>query len=121
MDDRIRQRLRGFVDQLLTEEKASLRKARTLLEIENLATEVGDELTLMLASGDLAERAEQMGAESEHACPDCGRMCAVEEDREPLILQSRRGEIEYSEPRCHCRSCRRDFFPSGEGTAASGA
>lgn len=121
MDDRIRQRLQGFVEQLLTEEKAALRKAKTLLEIENLATEVGDELTQLLASGDLAERAEQMGAEPEHPCPDCGRMCAALQDREPLILQARRGEIEYSEPRCHCRSCRRDFFPAGEGAAASGA
>jgi len=35
----------------------------------------------------------------------------VEADREPLILRGQRGEIEYSEPRCHCRPCRRDFFP----------
>lgn len=120
MDDRIRERLRGFVEQLLAEEKASLHRAQTLLEIENLAVEVGDELTRLLASGDLAERSGQAENEPEHACPGCGRMCPVE-DREPLILQGRRGEIEYAEPRCHCRSCRRDFFPGGQAVAASGA
>ncbi len=54
------------------------------------------------------------GEAAEHEqffCPMCGRSCAVEQGPEPLILQGKRSEIEYSEPRCHCRSCRRDFFP----------
>jgi len=116
MDDRLRGRVQEFVEQLLKEERSSLRKARTLLEIEDLACEVGDALARELASGDLAERSEESAEQAEHACPDCGRICSVEADPEPLILQGRRGEIEYSEPRCHCRSCRRDFFPGGEGT-----
>lgn len=119
MDDRLRDRVRGFVERLLAEEKSSLRKAQTLLEIEDLAVEVGDEIARQLASGDLAGRAQE--AVAEQTCPDCGRVCAVEADHEPLILQGRRGEIEYSEPRCHCRSCRRDFFPDSESTSASGA
>lgn len=119
MDDQLRLRVRGFVEELLKEEKTSLRKARTLLEIENLAVEIGDELARRLASGDLAERSEEGAAVEQFPCPDCGRRCAVESDLEPLILQGRRGEIEYCEPRCHCRSCRRDFFPGREGTSAS--
>lgn len=121
MDDRIRERVQGFVEQLLKEEKSSLRTAQTLLEIENLAVEVGDEIARQLASGDLSKRSQEAAAQGPFRCPECGRTCAVETDREPLILQGRRGEIEYAEPRCHCRSCRRDFFPDGEETSASGA
>jgi len=36
MDDRLRERVHGFVEQLLKEEKSSLTKAQTFLEIENL-------------------------------------------------------------------------------------
>lgn len=121
MDDWIRERVEGFVEQLLTEEKPALRGARTLLEIEELAIKVGDELARQLASGDLSERSCEAADEEQFSCPDCGRICDVEPDLEPLILQGRRGEIEYSEPRCHCRSCRRDFFPDGAGDSTAGA
>ena len=121
MDDQLRSRVQGFVQQLLDEEKSSLRKAGTLLDIEHLAGEVGDEIARQLASGDLAERVREVAAEKHFPCPECGRTCPVQADHEPLILQGRRGEIEYAEPRCHCRSCRRDFFPDGEGDSASGA
>lgn len=121
MDDRLRERVQGFVEQLLKEEKSSLRKAQTFLEIENLAIEVGDEIARRLASGDLSKRSQEAADQEQFHCPECGRRCAVEQDHEPLILQGRRGEIEYSEPRCHCRSCRRDFFPSRGTNSASGA
>jgi len=121
MDDRMKERVQGFVEQLLREEKSSLRKAQTLLEIENQAIEIGDELIRQLANGDLSERAEKMAQQVEHECPDCGRVCGLEADTEPLILQGKRSEIEYSEPRCHCPSCRRDFFPSREKTPTSGS
>ena len=111
MDDRLQERVQGFVKQLLREEKPALRKARTLLEIEDLAVEVGDEIARQLASGDLAERAEETAEQETSVCPECGRVCEIEKDREPLILQGRRGEIEYCEPRCHCRSCRDVLLP----------
>lgn len=121
MDDQLRQRIQEMARQLVTEEKSTFRGARTLRDLEDLAVEVGDELVRQLANSDLAERAEETAREFEHACPDCARMCAVERDREPLILQGRRGEIAYSEPRCHCRSCRRDFFPDGSRNSTAGA
>lgn len=121
MDDRLRKRIQEMARQLVAEEKSTFRGARTLLDLENLTVEMGDELVRQLASTDLDERSEEVARKSTHACPDCGRQCAVEQDHEPLILQGRRGEIEYAEPRCHCRSCRRDFFPDGSNDSASGA
>lgn len=44
MNDRLREQVQGFVQQLLKEEKPSLRKAQTFLEIENLVVEVRDEI-----------------------------------------------------------------------------
>lgn len=119
MDDQLKRQIREFAQQLVAQQKGTFRKARTLLELEQLTAEIGDELTRQMANTDLAERAEEVAEILEHACPDCGRRCPVEADREPLILQGQRGEIEYSEPRCHCRSCRRSFFPSGAGTPAA--
>ena len=90
MDDRMKVRVQEFVEMLLKEEKSSIRKARTLLEIENQAIEIGDELVRQLTGSDLAERSGE-AAEKEHFfCPTCGRCCAVEQDTEPLILQGRR-------------------------------
>jgi Zn finger protein HypA/HybF involved in hydrogenase expression len=119
MDDRLRRRVQTFVEQLLTEEKSAIRAAETLLDIEQLSMEVGDEIARQLASGDLAQRSREAAEQRRFSCPECGRECDVEPDLEPLILRGPRGEIEYSEPRCHCRSCRRDFFPGGEAIAAS--
>jgi hypothetical protein len=121
MDDQLRRRIHEMARQLVAEEKQTFRGARTLLDLENLTVEIGDELVRQLANTDLAARSDEAVAKAEHACPECARMSAVEADREPLILQGRRGELEYSEPRCHCRSCRRDFFPSGPRTSTSGA
>lgn len=106
MDDRLRRRIQEMARQLVSEEKGTFRGARTLLDLEELTIQIGDELVRQLANTDLAQRAAESAHTAEHACPDRGRTCAVEADREPLILQGRRGEIEYSEPRCHCRSCR---------------
>lgn len=121
MDDRLRTRVQTFVEQLLTEEKSALRAAHTLLDIEHLSMEVGDEIARQLTSGDLAQRAREAAEQERFGCPVCGRECQVQPDLEPLILQGPRGEIEYSEPRCHCRSCRRDFFPGSQAITASGA
>lgn len=121
MDDRMKERVQEFVEQLLKEEKSSLRKAQTLLEIENQAIEIGDELVRQLANTDLSERSSETAQKEQFSCPTCGRSCAIEKAPEPLILQGKRSEIEYSEPRCHCRSCRRDFFPNGQRAATSGS
>ncbi len=119
MDDRFRQRILELARQLAVEEKERLARARTFVEIEDLVTEIGDELTRQLAQHVLGQRGEDMLGMGSHACPDCGKACEVEDEPEPIILQGRRAEIEYQEPRCFCTRCRRAFFPSGGGTPAA--
>lgn len=113
MDGQLRKRILEITEQLAVEEKERLAQAGTFVEIEDLTAEIGDEVTRQLAQHLLSQRAEAVAAVGAHACPDCGKMCEVEQEREPLILRGKRGEIEYQEPRCHCTRCRRAFFPSG--------
>jgi hypothetical protein len=56
----------------------------------------------------LKKKASLLGAEQ--PCPACERLCAVQE--EPRKIHFWGGEVAYSEPKCHCPACRRDFFPS---------
>ena len=121
MEDRMRQRILGFSRQLAIEEQDRLEAAGTLVDLELLTAEIGDELSRQLAAQVLTQRSDAVAAKAVQACPDCQQECPVEPDREPLILQGIRGEIEYQEPRCYCPRCRRAFFPSGGPTAAPSA
>jgi hypothetical protein len=47
-------------------------------------------------------------------CPSCGKPIELDDEVEPRIVQTRGGEVEWSEPQAYCRSCRRSFFPSVE-------
>ena len=62
----------------------------------------------------LEKKAALLGAEQ--PCPNCKRLCPVQ--REERSMDFWGGKVAYSEPKCHCPACRRDFFPSTSGTAA---
>lgn len=98
---------------LMSKYSARFAAAGKLIDIETLSEQIGDELTRQLASGELSRRSLEAFQAQFHDCPTCGRTWAIETDPEPVLLQGTRGEIEYTEPRCHCKKCRRDFFPSG--------
>jgi len=120
MDDQLRQRIREMATRLAADEKEKLHAAGTFVDLERLTVEIGDELTRQLTSSVLSSRAREVVGQPRHACPDCGKKCSMEE-LDPLILKGMRGEVEYAEPRCFCSSCRRSFFPGGQGPAASPA
>jgi hypothetical protein len=70
-----------------------------------------------VAKGTIEELLERKAAllGAEQPCPKCERLCPVK--REHRTIQFWGGEVEYSEPKCHCPACRRDFFPSTPGPA----
>ncbi len=111
MDDRLQQRVLAVGMQLAVEEKDRLAALGTFAEIEDLTAKIGDELTRQLARIELTRRSEAMVETGVHACPECGKEAPVEAEREPLILQGVRGEIEYLEPVCRCTRCRVSFSP----------
>src|SRR3990172_1054082 len=42
--------------------------------------------------------------------PPGGRLCPVSSEERPFRVKG--GVIQPREPKCHCPTCRRDFFPS---------
>ncbi len=83
--------------------------------IELLAVEMAQALTRGTIEEILETQFRLLG--SEQPCPDCSRPSTVQ--KAPRILHIRGGtEITYNEPVCHCRTCRRDFFPSAAQSAA---
>jgi hypothetical protein len=108
--------VRGFAER----HQAQLAAAGTLVSLEELTAEMGDAVARELANQELRRRSATVAAAATQACPECGAACSVEPDPEPVLLQGLRGELEYTEPRCHCTRCRRDFFPSGGPSRATG-
>jgi len=49
-------------------------------------------------------------------CPQCGRLCGVGDAQR--LLRAKGGVVPLREPKCHCSTCRRDFFPSASGVEA---
>lgn len=121
MDDQLKKHVAVIAKQLAEREKDRLAKLRLFVEIEDLTAEIGDELAKQLAQTVLSDRADEVAAVPRHACPDCGQEAEPEDEREPLILQGKRGEIEYSEPVCFCTRCRVRFFPGGRRIEAAGS
>ena len=62
MDSELKSRLSGIVRQLAEQEHQRLRAAGTIVELEELACEIGDEVTRQLMSGALAERSSRSGS-----------------------------------------------------------
>lgn len=110
MDSELKSRLSGIVRQLAEQERERLRSAGTLVELEELACEIGDEVTRQLMREELGERSTEVAESQSQPCPDCGQPSSSSEAHHRK-LESSRGEIEYFEPAYHCPACRRAFFP----------
>jgi uncharacterized protein with PIN domain len=110
MDSELSTRISGVVRQLAEQEHHRLRAAGTFVELEELACEIGDEVTRQLMSGQLVDRSNEAADAGSQPCPDCGQSSS-QADTQHRKLASSRGPIEYYEPAYHCPSCRRAFFP----------
>jgi hypothetical protein len=78
-----------------------------LTAMEEIAATAAAGLTESTISILLQQQAQGLGAEQ--PCPDCGLLCPVGFENRPLAVKG--GRFLYHEPVCHCRVCRRDFFP----------
>jgi len=120
MDDHIKRQIAEFMSELVREERERLGSEVTLYELEILAVEIGDEVTRRLSERGLRQRSGQVATEASHLCPDCGREQPPERDCEPVVPKGVRGTLQYTEPRCHCPTCRRES-PDGGPFAATAA
>lgn len=112
MDCRIKARMQAFVEELAREHQQELAAAGTLVDLEELTCELGDEVTRLLTEQELGRRGRQ-GFDQPAECPDCGRHCVPMPDPDPVVLTGLRGQLAYQQPRHFCDRCRRTFFPSG--------
>ena len=79
-------------------------------QIEDDAIAVADAIGREVMQNLLARQAARV-ARAALPCPDCGGPCErVEEDTGQKRL-TRRGDVEWSEPKYYCTKCRRSFFP----------
>lgn len=110
MDSELTTRISGLIRQLAEQEHNRLRAAGTIVELEDLACEIGDEVTRQLLGGELADRSNEAAEVESQPCPDCG-LGSTRREPHRRRLDSSRGELEYFEPAFHCSACRRAFFP----------
>ncbi len=110
MDGRLKAKVKALTMELAREEQARLRAAGTMIELEELACEIGDEFTSQLMSLEMADRSNQAAEADTCECPDCGNCCG-QGDSKSRQLTGLRGEVNYHEPAFYCPACRRSFFP----------
>lgn len=87
-------------------------ESMTFALIEQFGHGIGRDLAAAVEKG-LAERQAEIlntAHGQQYDCPHCGRPCRAEPGNRRLTTLD--GEVEFSEPKCHCRRCRRTFFPS---------
>ena len=112
MDCRLEARMRAMVEELAREHQQELAAAGTLVDLEELTCQIGDEVTRLLTEKELVRRGnEHLDRPAE--CPDCGRHCCPMPGGEPVVLAGLRGQLAYAQPKHFCDRCRRSFFPAG--------
>jgi hypothetical protein len=111
MDKELRRRLVACVRGYRAErgQKVSVSDLR-FEQIEDEACALGDELAAGLIAEVLCEQAATPPASA--CCPRCRRPASIASQPEPRRVQTRRGEVDWQEPKYYCRHCRQAFFPS---------
>jgi hypothetical protein len=83
-----------------------------LASMEELAMEAAHAMVEGTLKTLVRQQADRLG--DAQGCPECGSVQSLERRARPFQVRS--GELELEEPVAHCSTCRRDFFPSAEGT-----
>lgn len=112
MSQELRSRLIECVRTYRAEQGEKCGWDRTFEQIEDEACEFGDAVAQALMAESLAEQATQGPRELWACCPRCRRPAKAEPEPEPRLLDTRRGEVGWQEPKHYCPHCRQSFFPS---------
>jgi|SRR6056297_231033 len=73
-----------------------------------LGKQVAAEIQQALAEHQAARLNEAQG--EQFACPQCERPCSASSGARHLKTLD--GDVEFNEPKCFCKTCRKTFFPS---------
>ena len=80
-------------------------------ELEDVAVAIGNEVARQIVNQAVGEQARVPPDTAHQTCSQCGRPVVPEEDA-ARIVQTRVGDVEWSEPEGYCGRCRKAFFPS---------
>ena len=119
MECRMRTRVKEMVEELAREHQRELGAVGTLVDLEELTCQIGDEFARQLCESELVNRARKAIHVEQCECPECRLLCPRGEP-EPVVLQGLRGEVCYNQPSYFCRRCRRSFFPAGRSFGTVG-
>ena len=108
MECRMRSRVKAMVEELAREHQRELAAAGTLVDLEELTCQIGDEFARQLCESELVHRRRRRPTQEQWECPECGSPCSRGEP-EPVVLQGLRGEVGFNQPSYFCRRCRRSF------------
>ena len=122
MDCRLNDKIKAMVENLAREHQQELAEAGTLVDLEELTCQIGDEVAQQLCQHELLGRAELAMKEEIAKCPECGEPCMVGPP-EPAVLRGLRGELAYSQPSYHCRdpSARSRCYENERGRCCRGS
>lgn len=112
MDEELLARLLATVRTYREQRGEKLDVDSTFQQIEDGACELGDAVARAMMAESLAEQAREGPRELWACCPRCERPARQEEEVELRLLDTRRGEVLWQEPKHYCRHCRQSFFPS---------
>ena len=115
ISESLKAKIAAFSRQLAEAEEIGLED--TLFEeLEADACEIGDACMQQFSEAVLARRAAKTKeTPSPLKCPHCGREGQRTGERIRELLTCR-GPVQFTEPECYCRKCRRSFFPSVPST-----
>lgn len=83
-------------------------------QMEEVASAAAQGLTEGALETATAQQGQLLG--EQQPCPQCGKLCTVRCAERPLRVKG--GVVSLHEPKGHCPTCRRDFFPSASGVEA---
>jgi len=81
-------------------------------EMELFGHQFGKQIAAEIQTALAEAQASQLNQQAAHRynCPSCGR--AARADTSPRRLTTLDGDVEFGEPKCFCKTCRKAFFPS---------
>ena len=112
----LRETLERCVAQLaacLTDQGTRDFRETRLTDMEDELGKVANQLVQQVLPVLLRQQGEQVADAA--CCPRCGGILDEKPDQ-TTPLQTRRGRVHWKQPVRRCNTCRRDFFPSGQGT-----
>ena len=80
-------------------------------ELEDVAVAIGNEMARQIVNQGVVQQASVPADAAHQTCSHCGRP-VLPAEATARIVQTRVGDVAWSEPEGYCDQCRKAFFPS---------